>query len=232
MAQLIFRSSCLRPFCQQFSVCLQSSNLPSRTLFTGCGGLGHPSHAVSRLRSTSQNQPIGTTSFISTSANTKTDDSTKFHLIYKFPAIAFCRAVSRLKLLQTTITAFILPPVFYYYLQGQVTEGAVVYCTGIALFAGAMLYALTYYLRRIIGMLYVDDKMTTVKVSHLTFWGNRKNIFVPVEDIKRLSETGDGKREVLRQFARYSRADILYFTTRFGYVLDKEKFKVIFGELE
>ncbi|XP_073503862.1 transmembrane protein 186 [Phyllobates terribilis] len=230
MAQLIIRSWWLRPLCQQ----LWKSNVPYRTSCIGCGRITHPSHReISQLlSSTNKKQWIETTSLFRTASplSTKTDDSTKFTLIYKFPGIRYCRVVSRLKLLQTTMTILVLPPIYYFYLQGQLSQFSAVYCTGAALFAGVMLYGLSYYLRRIIGMLYVNDDLTTVKVSYMTFWGNRRNIFVPMNDVKPLSETGDNKGEILRQFARYSNPDILYFTTRYGLVLDREKFSAVFGE--
>ncbi|XP_040295719.1 transmembrane protein 186 [Bufo bufo] len=233
MAQLIMR---FRPLCQQFSVQLWKSKIPCRTYFIGRGRFTRPSHGeVSKLLSSANiYQQLGPRTLFCTSSplNKDTGDSAKFTLIYKFPAIRFCRVVSRLKLAQTTLTVLLLPPVYYYYLQGQITQFSVIYCTGTALFAGIMLYGLSSYLRRIIGMLYVNDNLTTVKVSHITFWGNRKNIFVPINDVKQLSETGDGKREILRQFARYSKPDILYFSTQYGYVLDREKFTLVFGELE
>ncbi|KAM4026434.1 transmembrane protein 186-like isoform 1-T2 [Anomaloglossus baeobatrachus] len=234
MAQLIIRSLWIRPFCQQCSVQLWKSSVPYRTAFTGCGRITRPSHGeVSLLLSSaSKKQWVQTVSLFRTASplSTKTDDSTKFTLIYKFPAIRYCKVVSRLKIMQTTMTLLILPPIYYYYLQGQLSQFTVVYCTGAALFAGAMLYGLSYYLRRIIGMLYVDDDLTTLKVSYLTFWGKRRNILVPIDDVKRFSETGDTKGEILRQFARYSNPNILYFTTRYGLVLDREKFKAVFGE--
>ncbi|XP_056389700.1 transmembrane protein 186 [Hyla sarda] len=236
MAQLTMRSLRISPLCKQFPVQLWKCKEPCRTISIGCLRITRPSHGeVSQLLSSKnknwQKEPPGLFCTSSTS-NTKTDDSSKFKLIYKFPAIRYCRAVSRLKLVQTTLSMLILPPVYYYYFQGQITQFAVVYSTGAAVFAGIMLYGLSHYLRRIIGMLYVDDDLRTVKVSYLTFWGNRKNIFVPIDDVKQLSETGDGKHEILRQFARYSKPDVLYFTTRYGFVLDREKFTMVFGKLE
>ncbi|XP_066432258.1 transmembrane protein 186 [Eleutherodactylus coqui] len=234
MAQLITGSFRITLLYQPLSVRLWK--VSCRTSFTGCGQIICSPHGEfsKLLPSTTKNPQIETTRLFCTTSplNTKTDDGAKFNLIYKFPAIRFWRTVSRLKLLQTALTILFLPPVYYYYLQGQITDGSVIYCTGIAIFAGIMLYSLSYYLQRLIGMVYVDDNLTTVKVSYLTFWGNRKNIFVPIADIKPLSETGDSKQEILRQFARYSTPDILYFTTRYGYVLDRKKFIAVFGELE
>eukprot|EP00079_Xenopus_tropicalis_P012483 XP_002939485.1 PREDICTED: transmembrane protein 186 [Xenopus tropicalis] len=156
----------------------------------------------------------------------------KFTMIYKFPGIKYCRAVSRLKLLQTALTAIFLPPMYYYYIQGQVTYLWVVYSTGTALFAGLMLYCLSFYLRRIIGMIYLNTAGTTLKVSHLTFWGKRKDLYIPIDDVKALSETGDHRRETILQFKRYSSSDTLYFTSQFGIILDKEKFIRLFGAIK
>uniref|UniRef100_A0A8D0CJN7 Transmembrane protein 186 n=1 Tax=Scleropages formosus TaxID=113540 RepID=A0A8D0CJN7_SCLFO len=153
----------------------------------------------------------------------------KFTLIYKFPAIRFLRVVSRLKLLQTGITFLLLPPVYYLYFQGQVTYSLVSYSTGIAVFAAIMLYSLSHYLRRFVGMIYLDHSETTLKISHLTFWGKRQDLYVPVNDIMTLADTGDSRNEVLLCLKRYSSPDILYFSTQLGQVVDKNAFKQIFG---
>ncbi|XP_075421280.1 transmembrane protein 186 [Ascaphus truei] len=184
------------------------------------------------VEGTPQWVPSNTRARISLPQQEEICDPDKFTLIYKFPGIWFCRSLSRLKLLQTTVTMLLLPPVYYFYLQGQVSYACVVYCSGTAILAGTMLYCLTYYLRRIIGMIYLNGAGTTLKVSHLTFWGKRRDIFIPVEDVKTLAETGDGRHETLLQFRRYSSSDVLYFTTKFGRILDRERFIMLFGEFK
>ncbi|NXE03507.1 TM186 protein, partial [Lophotis ruficrista] len=154
----------------------------------------------------------------------------EFKLVYRFPGIKYCRVVSRLKLLQTATTAAILPPVCYLYLQDQVSQNILLYTTGIALFAGAMLYGMSYFFRRIIGLIYLNETGRTVKVSHLTFWGRRNDIYCPVETVVTLDEVGDSKGELLLQFKRYNSADILYFTIKFGQIVDRQKFTQIFGK--
>ncbi|KFP75798.1 Transmembrane protein 186, partial [Apaloderma vittatum] len=156
----------------------------------------------------------------------------EFTLVYRFPWIKYCRVLSRLKLLQTATTTLLLPPICYLYLQDQVSQSVLCYTTGVACFAGAMLYGMSYFFRRIIGLIYLSETGCTVKVSHLTFWGRRKDIYCPVEAVVTLDETGDSKGELLLQFKRYNSTDILYFTTRFGQIVDRQKFTQIFGELE
>uniref|UniRef100_A0A8D0FP29 Transmembrane protein 186 n=1 Tax=Strix occidentalis caurina TaxID=311401 RepID=A0A8D0FP29_STROC len=156
----------------------------------------------------------------------------EFKLVYRFPGIKYCRVLSRLKLLQTATTMVMLPPICYLYLQDQVSLNIFLYTTGIAVFAGAMLYGMSYFFRRIIGLIYLNETGRTVKVAHLTFWGRRNDIYCPTESVMTLDEVGDSKRELLLQFKRYNSTDILYFTIKFGHIVDRQKFSQIFGELE
>ncbi|XP_072734355.1 transmembrane protein 186 [Ciconia boyciana] len=162
-------------------------------------------------------------------ADEKTEE---FKLVYRFPGIKYCRVLSRLKLLQTATTVVMLPPICYLYLQDQVSQNVLLYTTGVALFAGAMLYGMSYFFRRIIGLIYLNETSHTVKVAHLTFWGRRNDIYCPLETVMTLGEVGDSKGELLLQFKRYNSTDILYFTIKFGQIVDRQKFTQIFGKLE
>ncbi|NXJ94168.1 TM186 protein, partial [Corythaixoides concolor] len=162
----------------------------------------------------------------------KDEKTEKFKLVYRFPGIKYCRMLSRLKLLQTATTMVMLPPICYLYLQDQVSQNILLYTTGIALFAGAMLYGMSYYLRRIIGLIYLNDTDCTVRVAHLTFWGRRNDIYCPLETVMTLDEVGDSKGELLLQFKRYNSTDVLYFTLKYGQIVDRQKFTQIFGELQ
>ncbi|XP_051550136.1 transmembrane protein 186 [Myxocyprinus asiaticus] len=157
--------------------------------------------------------------------------SKKYTLIYAFPAIKGLRALSRLKLMQTGITVILLPTVYYLYLHGQASVTLISYTTGIALFAGIMLYSISHYVRRVVGMMYLDSTQTTLKVSHLTFWGHRKDIYLPVSDVMTLGDTGDTKGEPILRLKRYSSSDSMYFSTRLGRVVDKDAFEKVFGSL-
>ncbi|XP_063332695.1 transmembrane protein 186 [Pelmatolapia mariae] len=156
----------------------------------------------------------------------------KYTMIYTLPYIKLLRAVSRLKLLQTAITVVILPPVYVLYFQGAASTFLVGYTTGIALFAGAMLYTASYFFRRVVGMMYLDPSQTTLKVSHLTFWGKRHDMYLPVSDVMTIGDTGDSVNETILKFKRYSSQETLYFSTHFGRVVDEQAFKKVFGSLK
>ncbi|KAM3624447.1 uncharacterized protein V6R79_023561 [Siganus canaliculatus] len=156
----------------------------------------------------------------------------KFTMIYTLPHIKLLRAVSRLKLLQTGITVLILPPAFFFYLQGDVPLFLVSYATGIALFAGVMLYTASHFFRRVVGMMYLDPSQTTLKVSHLTFWGKRQDIYLPVSDVMTVGDTGDLANETILKLKRYSSPQTMYFSTHFGHVVDRQSFEKVFGSLK
>lgn len=156
----------------------------------------------------------------------------KYTMIYTLPHIKLLRAVSRLKLFQTTITTVLLPPVFILYLLGDVPFFLVSYTTGIALFAGVMLYTASHFFRRVVGMMYLDPSQTTLKVSHLTFWGRRNDIYLPVSDVLTIGDTGDSVNEKILKLKRYSSPETLFFSTHFGRVVDKQGFEKVFGTLK
>ncbi|NXA37446.1 TM186 protein, partial [Eudromia elegans] len=156
----------------------------------------------------------------------------RFHLVYRFPGIRYCRVLSRLKLLQTALTAAALPPVCYLHALGQVPAAAPLYAGGVAALAGAMLYGMSYFFRRIIGLIYLSESGGTVKVAHLTFWGRRRDVVCPLRSVVAPGALGDGPREPLLQFRRHDSADVLYFTLKYGEIVDRERFARIFGELE
>ncbi|XP_062845811.1 transmembrane protein 186 isoform X2 [Trichomycterus rosablanca] len=164
-------------------------------------------------------------------ASSSDQASQKYTLIYTFPTIRVLRALSRLKLAQTGITLLLLPGVYYFYLQGQASVTLLTYTTSIAAFAAIMLYTLSYYVRRVVGMMYLDSSRTTLKVAHLSFWGHRRDVYVPVSDVMTLGDTGDSRAEVILRLKRYSSPETLYFSTRLGRVLDKQGFHKVFGSL-
>ncbi|XP_041959497.1 transmembrane protein 186 [Alosa sapidissima] len=157
--------------------------------------------------------------------------SQKYTLIYALPTITILRALSRLKLIQTGITVVMLPPVYYLFLQGELSLTVVNYSTGIAAFAAVMLYSISQFARRVVGRMYLDSSGTTLKVSHLTFWGRRNDLYMPVNDVMTFGDVGDSPNETILYFKRYSTTDIMYFSTRFGRVVDKRGFEKVFGTL-
>ncbi|CAL8331471.1 unnamed protein product [Merluccius merluccius] len=156
----------------------------------------------------------------------------EYSMVYHLPHIKLLRAVSRLKLLQTGITLAILPPVYYFHFTGELSYFLVSYATGIAMLAGVMLYTASHFLRKVVGMMYLDSSQTTLKVSHLTFWGRRHDVYLPVSDVMTIGDTGDSSAETILKLKRYSSAETMYFSISHGRIVDRQGFEKVFGSLK
>ncbi|XP_056442817.1 transmembrane protein 186 isoform X1 [Gadus chalcogrammus] len=116
--------------------------------------------------------------------------------------------------------------------SGELSYFLATYSTGIAVLAGVMLYTASHFLRKVVGMMYLDSTQSTLKVSHLTFWGRRHDVFLPVTDVMTLGDTGDALTETVLRLKRYSTAETMYFSLSYGRIVDKQAFEKVFGPLK
>lgn len=103
--------------------------------------------------------------------------------------------------------------------------------SGIACFALAMLYWMSYFFRRLVGILYVNESGTMLRVAHLTFWGRRQDTYYDVSDMVPLTESKDQAQDMFVRIQQYSGKQTFYLTLRYGRILDKERFSQVFGIL-
>ncbi|XP_032834232.2 transmembrane protein 186 isoform X1 [Petromyzon marinus] len=150
--------------------------------------------------------------------------------IYRFPAIRAMRFISRLKNVQTIFMVVALPPIYYLHTQGLVDEHSLWLTSGVAALACCSLYGISHYLRRWVGLIALSADGDTLRVSHLSFWGGRRDRLVPVADVVPLSEGRDRPHDPLLALRFYSHRDVLYFSLRYGRVLDGVKFRAVFGD--
>lgn len=152
--------------------------------------------------------------------------------IYFFPFIRITAVFSRFKLYQTVFTVAAIPLSVSFYNSGLMEASSVGVVSGCAIFACTTLYLLSYYFRRLIGVMLLSEDEESVEISHLTFWGRKNDIVVSVQDIVPLAESGCNPSDIYIKLKRFSCDDKLYFTIKFGKILDKEKFEKVFGVLE
>ncbi|XP_049759163.1 transmembrane protein 186 [Elephas maximus indicus] len=164
-----------------------------------------------------------------TPSDTETE---KFQMVYRFGAIRVFGFLSRLKVAQTALTVVALPPGFYLYTQGLMSLGSLCLMGGIAGFALAMLYWMSHFFRRLVGILYVNESGTVLRVAHLTFWGSRQDTCCPVADVIPLMETRDRPQEVFVRIQQYSGKQTFYLSLRYGCILDRERFTQVFGRVD
>lgn len=146
--------------------------------------------------------------------------------------IQFGRLLNRLKLYQSVLTISAVPITigFYYYDMTSLKSIAVI--TGAATFTCITLYVVTYFFQRLIGAVFVDENFKNVKIAHLTFWGNRKDITLPINEIIPLTDGTGNVNDAFVKLHRYNSEEFLYLSLRYGKVRDKDAFQKIFGNFD
>ncbi|GFT87940.1 transmembrane protein 186 [Trichonephila clavipes] len=152
--------------------------------------------------------------------------------IYYFPYIRIAAVLNRLKLYQTAFTVANFPLSVIMYNNGLMELQSVQIVSGCAALACGTLYFITSFFRRLVGIISISKDQKLIKISHLTFWGRKRDLIVPLEDIVPLTDGSCNPNEVYIKLLRFSTEDILYFTLKFGNILDKSKFELVFGNLE
>ena len=155
-----------------------------------------------------------------------------FTKFYRFPYIVHVRAVSRLKLYQTCVTVVMIPLMGVYCALGKADISSMYMAISVATFATVMLFAISAYTRRLIGILSFNEAEDIVKVSRLTFWGNRRDIYLPLQSIIPLSEMTGNSEDIYTKFCRYDSDEVLYISLRFGGIEDKDKFIKALGTVD
>ncbi|XP_055963401.1 transmembrane protein 186 [Sorex fumeus] len=156
----------------------------------------------------------------------------KFHPVYRFHAIRAFGLLSQLKVAQTALTVLALPAGCYWHSQGLVPLSSLYLAGGVAGFALAMLCWMSYFFRRLVGILYVNEAGTVLRVAHLTFWGWRQDSYWPVADVVPLTESRDRPQELFVRIQQYSGKETFYLPLRYGRIMDRERFARVFGALD
>lgn len=90
------------------------------------------------------------------------------------------------------------------------------------------LYSLGYLTQDFIGFIYYKEENETAKVSYIDFWGKRKDLEIPTQDIIPITELPVTPFDGLYfTFRRFSSKKTLKLSLKFGIILDKDKIKQV-----
>lgn len=151
----------------------------------------------------------------------------EYKCIYLFPPINIIRIVQRFQLL---VYSTLFPAAVAY----VCTVPAPSYMMMGFVATNVMLMPLVFYMMpRMIGSMFVGglgDVVDTLQVSRLSFFGNRKDSFYKIENVKPLSEVTHVNL-VYSKFELYNKKEKLYLFHSYSQVLDKELYEIIFGRM-
>ena len=169
--------------------------------------------------------------------NNSANDSDVYREIFRFAHIPILLIVCRGKIYITTSLFACSPIILYswwYDILGQQDLNTFSSLMG---FSVGTLFLFGEFFRRCVCLVYISKDDTTVKLSHMSFWGKRKNIEVPLDDIVPLSETSERVGNIFWKISFYPNSDAskivdrsnLIISTKFGNVKDNEAMIKIFG---
>ncbi|CAH1274332.1 TMEM186 [Branchiostoma lanceolatum] len=156
----------------------------------------------------------------------------EYDIVYRYPYMRVLAAISRFKIAQTTLMVFMVPITVTMAAEGDVSWAAVNTVVGFGIFSTVMLYAMSNYLRKFVGVISINQSGDSVRLSHLNFWGRREELYVDTDNIVPMTETGDREGEMFKKFKVYDSELTMYYTLRLGQITDKEKLGRILGTME
>jgi len=151
-------------------------------------------------------------------------DTQQFKMVYRFPYIVHARRICSLKLYQT---AFVVT------LTGAslVTQANIVLPLVVCSISLGMLAIMGEYFRRLVGIIYVDLVNDKVKIYHLDFWGNRKDLILSVNGVIPIIDAGEHPADFYVKVQFYDKKQPpLYMTIKHGVVIDKDLFHRVVRE--
>jgi hypothetical protein len=87
------------------------------------------------------------------------------------------------------------------------------------------------FFRKLVGFVYVNPVTNEVKISHLNFWGNRKDIIHQMNEIVPPCEIGENITDAFVKLSFVNKSlPTLYLSVRHGQILDKQLFSHVIGE--
>ena len=167
---------------------------------------------------------------ISTSCNLRNVNSEKagenFLMIYRFPYVVPAKVICRLKLYQTGIVS--------------ISTAVSIFCgydVFVPLVVGSvslvMLGVMGEFFRKLIGAVYLNSHTNQVKISHLDFFGNRKDIFETIDNIVPISSTNETPSDpYVKIFFTDEKRRPLLMSLKYGKVLDDQAFQEVFGHFK
>jgi hypothetical protein len=155
-----------------------------------------------------------------------------WNAVFRYPYIRHCILICRVKMAQTLLTCGVLMPVAianWYYSQISLEVASGVCAMG--LIALAMMLVFTRFSSRLIGVISVNRNCEYARIGYLSFWGFRRNRFVPVDDIVPLSEIHNRRapHKVFVNFQQYSESEHLYLPIQNVEIVDARLARRLFG---
>lgn len=154
---------------------------------------------------------------------------TEWNPIFKYPHIISAHIFCRAKIFQTGFTLILSSGTIYSYIFGSGTLDFLLNATLVSGVTCATLLIFGNIIRRIVGFVYINPDKTRVKISHLDFWGRRRDVICKIEDLTMVDDYNHQKDYYFALYHLKRPGEYYYISLKSGGILDKESFVDVFN---
>jgi hypothetical protein len=130
--------------------------------------------------------------------------------------------VSKIKIYQVGFMVALVPFTIHWHNTGVLTTKDFL-CGGVALAGtGAVLTILSYYFCKLVGEMRYNQRMNNLRVSTLTFWGNRRDLDLPADRVVMFVESQTHMGGTFQQLEFFGHPETFFWSLRYGRVLNLE----------
>ena len=153
----------------------------------------------------------------------------QYKIIYRWPTMRHFRLISRLKTYQVGVMILSLPPLSYWYHMGTITGNTLIY--GFLAAGGALvvLCSLSYSFSKVVGEIGYDGYLNTMQLSHLSFFGKRRNIEINVDRIIPFHDSQSDRHNPIHSLRPIQKLEfdnkVYYYSLRYGNIVEPKILK-------
>lgn len=149
--------------------------------------------------------------------------------IYKFPQIRLLSAFNKLKIYQGGVSALAVPAAFALEQAGNIPQSSSAMVAALAGTGLATLCIGSLFCKNVVGMLYVNDEATKLKVSYPDFWGRRRDEDIIINDMISPSNLTKFKYNPALTITSGGKSEKYRLLGSFGQILEPDTFFSLFG---
>lgn len=163
------------------------------------------------------------------SEQSEPDSEDNVSLLYRFNHISTASTITKVKIFQTVLVIAAVPYLYGYYLSGVVSYLKFMSSVGIMTFSTAMLYVLGGSISKIICVMKYNKDTDEVLISHLTFWGRRRDVSIPVSNIVPVSDSGENVTDTFIKVNTFDNSESFVIPLKDATEQEKEAVLAIIG---
>lgn len=162
-------------------------------------------------------------------SQTEPEQEDPVKVLYTFPNIKLARNVTKLKFFQTAVVVACTPSVVGAYMNGVVPYVQFMSSMGIIIFSTTFLYIIGETIRKVICILKYNKKTDEVIISHLTFFGRRRDIVLPVSKIVPVSDSSEDVKDTYVRVNTYDKSESFFLFINHATEEEKKELLKIIG---